>query len=287
MPQTQHITLPQNDPFAVAPQAPLWWSLPIFLLMLPVTLIGVFLAVIACITLVPLFPFLAGKLRDALAKVVTGTLIAAVRVRMRVIDHNPDPSHHAKLFVAPHIFMFEAIMMFRIVGHIRPLAAAFVKTIPVFNRVIAAVDPIYVGRSKGGNVVKRLRESLETTDYRHAIFPEGTFTNGDTIIRFKSGAFAAGHPITPVIFRYPDYVPFWNRTESSLFMQIYRLLSRVQTPVTAEILPTYFPSAAEIADPSLYAENVRQLISAATGRALSECSLEDSPNYKKDRKNGH
>lgn len=290
MQQARRETQALIDPFVVAPQAPLWKSLPIFALMLPVTVLGTVAAVVVCVTLIPLLLWVKGGLRDRLAKIITGALIAAARVRMTVIDHNIGPTHHAKLYVAPHVFMFEAIMKFRVVGYIRPLAAAFVQNLPIFNLVVAAADPIYVGRSKGRkgeSVVTLLRESLETTDYRHSIFPEGTFTNGESIIRFKSGAFAAGHPVTPMVFHYPDYVPFWNRTESSLFGQMYRLLSRVQTRVVVEILPTYFPTPEELAKPRVYAENVRRLIAEVAQRPLSNQSLEDSPNFLKDKKNGH
>ena len=35
------------------------------------------------------------------------------------------------------------------------------------------------------------------------LFPEGTTTNGRTLISFKLGAFAPGFPIQPVVIRYP------------------------------------------------------------------------------------
>jgi lysophosphatidylcholine acyltransferase/lyso-PAF acetyltransferase len=35
------------------------------------------------------------------------------------------------------------------------------------------------------------------------LFPEGTTTNGRSLISFKLGAFAPGFPIQPVVIRYP------------------------------------------------------------------------------------
>ena len=42
--------------------------------------------------------------------------------------------------------------------------------------------------------------------------PEGTTTNGNYILPFKTGAFLAGTPIQPVILRYPyiHFSPAWE-----------------------------------------------------------------------------
>jgi 1-acyl-sn-glycerol-3-phosphate acyltransferase len=223
--------------------------------------------------------------RDTWSKRLVYWILSAAHFKINVIDHNNSVEEHSKLYIAPHICMLEAMMLIRCVGHIRPMTAEFTKHLPLFGKMVDASDPIYVKRGKGKkvSVVELFRESLATTPYRHLVFPEGTFTNGHTLIQFKSGAFVLGVPVTPVVYSYEGYTPFWNRDESTFPAQIYRMMARIVTPVTVEFLQTYHPSKEECEDPKLYAFNVRKLLSEHTGRPLSSQALSDSPNYRRDK----
>jgi len=46
----------------------------------------------------------------------------------------------------------------------------------------------------------------------HSVIAEGTTTNGDYLIPFKTGAFIAKAPVQPVILRYPyrRFNPAWE-----------------------------------------------------------------------------
>ena len=276
----------EEDAFSVDPVAPIWISVPIFIIMAPLTIFCLIVTLILGSIIIPLYRKQSIERRDKLSRFIMFWLMSTARFRITVIDHNKDESKHAQMYVAPHICMLEAMMMIYSIGHIRPMTAEFTRNIPVFGSFVHASDPIYVKRGKQKNkisVVDQLRESVDTTVYRHLIFPEGTFTNGKSLIQFKSGAFAVGRPVTPMLFRYPQYTPFWNREESSFFVQIYRIVSRFFTPVTIEYLPTYTPTDEEVKNPKLYAENIRKLISYYSKKPLSSQSLIDSPNYKIDK----
>jgi lysophosphatidylcholine acyltransferase / lyso-PAF acetyltransferase len=273
--------------FVVDPVTPLWISIPIFVVMLPLTTFCMFVTLILASIIIPVYRRQSIERRDKLSRVVMFWLMSTARFRINVVDYNKDESEHAQLYVSPHICMLEAMMMIYSIGHIRPMTADFTRNIPVFGIFVHASDPIYVMRGKQKNkisVVEQLRESVETTEYRHLIFPEGTFTNGKSLIQFKSGAFAVGRPVTPMLFHYPQYTPFWNREESSFFAQVYRIVSRFYTSVTIEYLPTYTPSQEELGNPKLYAENIRKLIAYHSKKPMSAQSLVDSPNYRKDKK---
>lgn len=43
-------------------------------------------------------------------------------------------------------------------------------------------------------------------------FPEGTTSNGEYVITFRSGAFIGGHPVKPCALRYPfsTFSPTWE-----------------------------------------------------------------------------
>ena len=176
--------------------------------------------------------------------------------------------------------------MARIVGHVRFLAASFSKDIPIFGALIRAVEPIFVERHiRTNNVASQIKTSILESKMRHVIFPEGSYANSKALLEFKSGAFIAGVPITPVLFIYEGYVPYWNRKESSLLVQMYRFLSRWSTTATVQILPTYTPDLEEKEQPKIYAENVRRYMSYYLGCGLSQYSVFDSPNYKIDVEN--
>ena len=275
------------DPFEVRDVRPLWSSLLAFVLTSPLTAAGVAGALTLSPFALPFYKNLALPLKDRVTRAVLFWLLLPTKLRIRVVDHNPSRDDHAQLYVAPHGCIIDPLALMRVLGHVRPVVAAMSKDLPIASTFVDATDPIYVERAKtsehqGPSVVEQLRESIETTDYRHVVFPEGTYTNRETLIGFKIGAFVVGKPITPVVLHYPRGTPHWNREESGFGTQLYRLAATFGAPMTVEFLPTYYPSQDELDDPKLYADNVRALLSRHTGRALSDKSLHDSPNYKAD-----
>uniref|UniRef100_A0A7N0UPN6 Phospholipid/glycerol acyltransferase domain-containing protein n=1 Tax=Kalanchoe fedtschenkoi TaxID=63787 RepID=A0A7N0UPN6_KALFE len=64
-----------------------------------------------------------------------------------------------------------------------------------------------------GIVTERVREAHENKDApMMMLFPEGTTTNGDYLLPFKTGAFLSKTPVLPVILRYPyqRLSPAWD-----------------------------------------------------------------------------
>jgi len=275
----------EEDAFIVDPAPPLWRSLPIFIVMFLVTLIPLLGILFCALFILPIYQKVPLFIRLRLGAFLAFGLLLAARFKLTVKDHNESKEDHSQLYVAPHISLFENVIFIRLIGHFRPVAASFAKTVPIFGFFVKATDPIYVERGKtrkGKGVVELLRESIETTEYKHFVFPEGTYTNGKSLLQFKTGAFAVGAPVTPMVCTFLDYTAFWNREESSFLVQLYRVASRWYTPIYVEFLPTYYPSEEELADPKLYAENVRKMISYHTKRPLSKQRLIDSPNFQQD-----
>ena len=269
------------DPFVVDPPVSWWISLPVFFLTLPATALS-FLALFLYGSVVVLrYPSMSVSQKDVVAQRVSFLLLFCARLRLKVIDHSG--GEHAQLFIGNHICMLEGAIMARIVGHIRFLAASFSRDIPIFGALIRAVEPIFVERHiRTNKVALQIKKSILESGMRHVIFPEGSYANSKALLEFKSGAFVPGVPITPVLFVYDQYTPYWNRKESSLLVQMYRFLSRWYTAATVEILPVYTPSLQERDDPKVYAENVRRYMSYYLGCCLSNRSVFDSPNYKID-----
>ena len=233
------------------------------------------------LTVVLQYPKMPLKRKDVVARRVAFLLLLCARLRIKVIDHSKGA--HGQLFIGNHTCMLEGAILARIVGHVRFLAASFSKDIPIFGALIRAVEPIFVERHiKTNNVASQIKKSILESEMRHVIFPEGSYANSKALLEFKSGAFIAGVPITPVLFTYEQYIPYWNRKESSLIVQMYRFLSRWYTTATVEILPIYTPDQEEVQHPKVYAENVRRYMSYHLRCGLSKYSVFDSPNYKMD-----
>ncbi|XP_051565816.1 lysophospholipid acyltransferase LPCAT4-like [Myxocyprinus asiaticus] len=108
------------------------------------------------------------------------------------------------------------------------------------------------------------------------MFPEGTTTNGRSLIKFKPGAFLAGVPIQPVLLHYPNKPDTvrWTWKGMTWFEALWHTTSQLYTNVTVEFLPVYTPSQEEQQNPDLYAENVQKLMAKALGVPATDYVME-------------
>jgi hypothetical protein len=77
------------------------------------------------------------------------------------------------------------------------------------------------------------------------MFPEGTTTNGTSIVKFRSGAFVAGVPVVPTVFKYS--FTFFDPAFSSVSLKWHLLgtLSQLINFMEVEYMPVYYPSEEE------------------------------------------
>ncbi|GMP45060.1 hypothetical protein CsSME_00013729 [Camellia sinensis var. sinensis] len=168
------------------------------------------------------------------------------------------------------------------------VAKRSVAKLPLVGLISKCLGCIYVQREskssdfKGvsGVVNERVQEA-----YRNKfapmmmLFPEGTTTNGDFLLPFKTGAFLSKAPVRPVILRYPyqRFSPAWDsisgvRHVIFLFCQFVNYLEVTR-------LPVYYPSQQEKDDPKLYANNVRRLMAREGNLILSDIGLAEKRIY--------
>jgi 1-acyl-sn-glycerol-3-phosphate acyltransferase len=122
---------------------------------------------------------------------------------------------------------------------------------------------VYVDRGRGGSAIRARDDMQAAADagLPIVIFPEGTTTDGDSVLKFHSGLLGqvveAGQPVTAAFVRYqltedngPDVsigndVCFW-RDDISLFQHIFRLLGLRGIEVIVRIAdrPIVFSDAA-------------------------------------------
>ncbi|KAL6775996.1 PGA3 [Auxenochlorella protothecoides x Auxenochlorella symbiontica] len=111
------------------------------------------------------------------------------------------------------------------------------------------------------------------------LFPEGTTSNGEYMLPFKTGAFLAGVPVQPVVIKYHRGTiwPTWETIPP--LRHLFLLLCHPRHSVTFLELPVYVPNEAEKADPKLYADNVRKMMMEHSGTKDTRATFEDKMRY--------
>ncbi|KAL2318683.1 hypothetical protein Fmac_032559 [Flemingia macrophylla] len=129
-------------------------------------------------------------------------------------------------------------------------------------------------------VTERIREAHQNASAPiMMLFPEGTTTNGEFLLPFKTGGFLAKAPVLPVIlsYHYQRFSPAWESI-SGVRHVIFILCQFVNYMEVTE-LPTYYPSQQEQDDPKLYANNVRRLMASEGNLILSDLGLAEKRMY--------
>ncbi|XP_056167804.1 lysophospholipid acyltransferase LPEAT1-like isoform X3 [Syzygium oleosum] len=131
-----------------------------------------------------------------------------------------------------------------------------------------------------GVITERVREAHQNKDApMMMLFPEGTTTNGDYLLPFKTGAFLAKAPVLPVILNYPyqRFSPAWDSISG--VRHVIFLLCQFVNHIEVTHLPVYYPSEQEKGDAKLYANNVRRLMAKEGHLILSDIGLAEKRVY--------
>ena len=142
-------------------------------------------------------------------------------------------------------------------------------------------------KAKKVTLSKKLKNSYKKSPFPTLIFSEGVFSNGTGLLKFQRGAFVLGEAITPALLQYTEPIPYWNRQESSFLTQLFRILSKIYTPVHLTIFPEYQPTNEEIEQPEMFANNVRQFLADKGNIHMHDVDYKSSPNHAQDAKGNH
>ena len=169
------------------------------------------------------------------------------------------------------------------------MAKADLGAIPIIGAVMRQLQTFFVHRSnkagnKSGNhaagrhaVSDQIRARVRDARFPPIlIFPQGTTTSGSVLTKFAAGAFLAGVPVQPVVVHYPFCCldPAWVPGPSTGWL-LLRMLCQFHNFLTVTYLPVYEPSAAEVKDPHLFADNVRRVMADRLGAAVTDHSYND------------
>ncbi|CAE7360362.1 LPEAT1, partial [Symbiodinium natans] len=111
------------------------------------------------------------------------------------------------------------------------------------------------------------------------IYPEGITNSQLGLYRFNTGAFSPGVPVLPILQRFPytNMNPAWvsQSTRSpgnDLPWILIRYMSQITMPLHVKVMEIWEPTAAEIADPVLFASNVQNYMAMQLGCVVTDTS---------------
>lgn len=147
---------------------------------------------------------------------------------------------------------------------------------PVVGILARALQCMFVrkGQSLTNQLVRRVKTTWDCHQIREqqkhcgdvgcmtcmtslVIFPEGTTTNGFSMIPFRTGVFNAGVAVKPICIQFP-HKHFNLSWETIRFRDhVFRTLTQVVNNVEFTELPVYVPSAQEVENAKLFSRNVQ------------------------------
>lgn len=205
------------------------------------------------------------------------------RMRVRGRENLKAAERLKSIIVFNHVSWLDAFVLFWLVS---PSGVTLLRNskIPIIKYATRALHTIYI--QKNVSVISILQQRVKHPAYISgfpiiAIAPEGTCSHGRCLLKFKTGAFALGKPVSPILFTYTSKTlnPAW--TNMNIYFHFVRLMCQFDNGLDVQILPPYIPSPEEVADPALYASNVRTLMAKALDVPLVEQDQSDFLNLVK------
>lgn len=199
----------------------------------------------------------------------------------------PDESQRPRVIVSNHVSYLD-ILYHMSASFPSFVAKRSVGKLPFIGIISKCLGCVYVQREskssdfKGvsGVITERIHEAHQNKNCpTMLLFPEGTTTNGDYLLPFRTGAFLAKLPVLPVILKYPyrRFSPAWDTISG--VRHVFLLLCQFVNYLEVIRLPVYYPSQQEMEDPRLYASNVRKFMASEGNLILSDIGLPEKRVY--------
>jgi lysophosphatidylcholine acyltransferase / lyso-PAF acetyltransferase len=191
----------------------------------------------------------------------------------------------AHLIVSNHVCFVEPLYL---LSRTRGVTVSELKNAsnPLLRAIFVALEPIFIDRAAASQAdragARRAIEDAARDPTRRPvlIFPEGMCGNGRAVCSFKTGAFAPGLSLQPVVVDYRGNKamdPAWVTIGPSALGLLFRMFSSLYVDLHVTWLPVQTPTAEELADASghRFAERVRSLIAGTLGVPMTRHSYED------------
>ncbi|KAK1427346.1 hypothetical protein QVD17_16029 [Tagetes erecta] len=209
------------------------------------------------------------------------------------LDNQVDCNDKSEELERPGVIISNHVSHMDILYHMSSSFPSFVAKrsvgkLPLVGLISKCLGCVYVQRESKSSDTKGVsavvNERIQTAHRDKSapmmmLFPEGTTTNGDYILPFKTGAFLAKAPVLPVILKYPyeRFSPAWDSISG--VRHVILLLCQFVNYMTVIRLPVYYPSQEEKDNPKLFAENVRRLMAHEGKLIMSDIGLAEKRVY--------
>jgi len=232
-------------------------------------------------------PWWRNMLFEFVVKSILSSLLlcCGVFVQFRGLHNLREAKGKEVVGVFNHVSFLDAFVLTRLCTP-TGVAKAGIDDFPFIGTVGRAMQVLFVARkgttegsstSRQGGTIQLLKERMKQAAHFPIplIAPEGVTTNGQSVVKFQTGAFALGVPVLPILLKYPyrHFNPGWTLADTGWL--VIRMLCQVYTPVICTVLPLRYPSEAEVAEPAAYARAVQHEISAALGVPALDQDLYD------------
>ncbi|KAF5901907.1 lysophospholipid acyltransferase LPCAT4, partial [Clarias magur] len=184
------------------------------------------------------------------------------------------------LAVAPHSSFLDMLVI-SMAGLPMVVSRSENANLPIVGALLEFNQSLLVSRKDPESrkkCVSQIKERLTSNGYwpQMLMFPEGTTTNGQVLIKFKPGAFLAGVPVQPVLLHYPNKIDTvrWTWKGASWLDCFWYTSAQLYSNVTVEFLPVYTPSQEEKENPELFADNVQKLMANVLGVPATDYVME-------------
>ena len=284
------------NPWVAHHNLSLWWKLLVILtgpVLLPVrllliTLLVIFSYVCAKIALIGGGPSIESRPLRSWRRVLQSVVFWSVRslslamgVVVRRRGTQAGPREAPLLVAAPHSTLLDWIVF--PVTKSSVVAKQEISEWPLVGVVGRLLQTVWVDRDSQEAKTQTLEEikkrCLEPGWPQLLIFPEGTNTNGEALVLFRTGAFSTGKPVQPVSVRTPNTVDTvtwtWVQRYSFSSLLFFTLISPY-TVIELEFLPVIEPSEDEIENPRVYADKVRKVFGEHLNLPCSQLSYKDA-----------
>lgn len=206
------------------------------------------------------------------------------------IENKPDPERCASIIILNHTGSADGGILFSL-GYVGFISKIQVKSLPIFGIAALANQAVFVDRAtKDSREYAQLEIIERAKDYVSlgiprlwpvlCICPEGTTTNGTTLLPFRRGAFVGGNTVRPITIKY--YARTRDPSDSSVknyIAALGNLMVLFNTRVDVTYHPDYTPNYDELVDAELYAQNVRMYMASKSNVPLCEMRYADKCYY--------
>jgi len=289
-------TTPENpfqfqDLFEIGSESTFWKGLRLLTIVIlaAIRLPFILLAVVVTAIVSWLVVFLpTGVMHHLLGWTARYILFILGILNITVTDKRTGPST-APIMVSNHVSYLDILVIMSLYGtNYSFVAQNRLKEAAWLRRICDSFGIIWVDQTKSDGTTKRMLQAI-SKGRKLVLFPEGLMTNGESMLRFRKGAFVLGQSIKPICIKWahihpddqygrvhfsPAARPHIMSTPAKVW-HLLRMMGEPYTPVSVVLLDDYHPTLQEIENPEQFAENCRQIIAKETNCKLSERTFLD------------